>query len=109
MGTNVLKYKENTKYLGLLLGHKLTWDCHVKELNKKLVKYTGIFSKIRHCLPLPCRNTVYNAFISSRLNYGSEIYVKATKKFIQLLIVTQSKILRTLPFKNIQTAVNSLY
>ena len=34
MGTKVLKYKENTKYLGLLLDHKLTWDCHDKELNK---------------------------------------------------------------------------
>ena len=109
MGTEVLKYKENTKYLGLLLDHKLTWDCHVKELNKKLVKYMGIFSKIRHCLPLPCRHTVYSDFISSRLNYGSEMYVKTTKKFIQPLIVTQNKILRTLQFKNIKTPVNSLY
>ena len=107
MGTNVLKYKENTRYLGLLLDHKLTWDCHVKELNKKLVKYMGIFSKIRHCLSLPCRRTVYSAFISSRLNYGSEIYVKTTKKFIQPLIVTQNKILRTLQFKNIKAPVNS--
>ena len=54
----------------------------------KYKKYTGIFSKIRHSLPLPCRHTVYSAFISSRLNYGSEIYVKTTKKFIQPLIVT---------------------
>ena len=63
MDTKVLKYKENTKYLGLLLDHKLTWDCHVKEQNKKQVKYIGIFSKIRHCLPLPCHHTVYSAFI----------------------------------------------
>ena len=62
MGTKVLKHKENTKYLGLLLDHELTWDFHVKELNKKLIKYTGIFSKIRHCLPLPCRHMVYSAF-----------------------------------------------
>ena len=109
MGTKILKYKENTKYLGLLLDHKLTWDCHVKELNKKVVKYMLIFSKIRHCLPLPCRHTVCSAFISSRLNYGSEIYVKTTKKFIQPLIITQNKILRTLQFKNIKTPVNSLY
>ena len=98
MGTKVLKYKENTRYLGLLLDHKLTWNSHFQELNKKLVKYTGIFSKIR-----------YNAFISSRLNYGSEIYVNTNKKFIQPLITTQNKILRILQFKNIRTPINSLY
>ena len=38
MGTKVLKYKENTRYLGLLLDHKLTWESHIKELNKKTDK-----------------------------------------------------------------------
>ena len=109
MGTKVLKYKENTRYLGLLLDHKLTWESHIKELNKKLVKYTGIFSKIRHCLPVSCHHTVYNAFISSRLNYGSEIYTNTTKKVIQPLVVTQNKILRILQFKNIKTPTNNLY
>ena len=78
MGTKVLKYKENSRYLGLLLDHKLTLKSHIQELNKKLVKYTGIFSKIRHCLPLTCQHTVYNVFILSRLNYGSEIYLNTT-------------------------------
>ena len=105
----MLKYKENTRYLGLILDHKLTWETHIKELNKKLVQYTGIFSKIRHCLPVPCRHTVYNAFISSRLNYGSEICTNTTRKFIQPLMVTQNKILRILQFKNIRTPLNTLY
>ena len=109
MGTKVLKYKENTRYLGLLLNHKLTWESDIKELNKKLVKYTGIFSKVRHCLPVSCRHTVYNTFISSRLNYGSEIYTNTTEKFIQSLIVTQNKILGILQFRNIKTPINNLY
>ena len=29
VGTKVLKYKGKTTYLGLLLDHKLTWDCHI--------------------------------------------------------------------------------
>ena len=109
MGTNVLKYKENTRYLSLILDHKLTWETHIKELNKKLVQYNGIFSKIRHCLPVPRRHTVYNAFISSRLNYGSEIYINTIRKFIQPLIVTQNKILRILQLKNIRTPLNTPY
>ena len=99
IGTNTLKFKETTKYLGLLLDSKLTWENHIQELNKKMVKHTGIFSKVRHYLPITCRKTVYNAFIFSRLSYGSEIYVNMTKKYINPLIVTQNKLLRILQFK----------
>ena len=78
--TNVLKYKENTTYLRVILDRNLTFETHTKELNQKLVKHTGIFSKVRHFLPATCRKTIYNAFISSRLNHGSEIYVKTNKR-----------------------------
>ena len=70
--SNILKYKETTKYLGLILDKNLKWESHIKELNKKLINYTGIFSKVRHCLPMACRKTIYNAFILLRLNYGCE-------------------------------------
>ena len=89
IGTNILRYKENTKCLGVILDRNLTFETHTKELNQKLVKFAGIFSKIRHILPLPCRKIVYNAFIASRLNYGSEIYVRTSKRQIQPLAVTQ--------------------
>ena len=52
---NILKCKKHTYYLGLILDYKLTWKEHNDELNKKLVKYTGIFAKLRHILPMKCR------------------------------------------------------
>ena len=64
---------------------------------------------VRHCLPVSCRHNVYNAFISSRLNYGSETYTNTTKNFIQPLIVNQNKILQILQFRNIKTPINNLY
>ena len=76
-----------------------------KELNKKLIHYTGIFSKIRHCLPMTCCKTVCN----SRFNYGSEIYVNTTKKYIQPLMVTQNKLLRILQFKHNRTPSRNPY
>ena len=63
MGTNVLKYKENTTYLGVILDRNLTFETHTKGLNQKLVKYTGILSKVRHFLPVTCQKIIYNAFI----------------------------------------------
>ena len=52
---------------------------------------------------------MYNAFIFSRLNYGSEMYLNTTKKYINPLIVTQNKLLRILQFKNIRTPLKDLY
>ena len=109
IGINTLTFKETTKYLGLLLDSKLTWENHIQELNKKMVKYTGIFSKVRHYLPITCCKTVYNAFMFSRLSYGSEIYFNTTKKYINPLIVTQNKLSRIIQFKNIRTPLKDLH
>ena len=62
MGTNVLKYKENTKYLLVILDRNLTFETHTKELNQKLLKYTGIFGKVRHFLPVTCRKNYMYMF-----------------------------------------------
>ena len=48
MGTNVLKYKENTIYLRVILDRNLTFETHTKELNQKLAKYTQ-FCRIKGC------------------------------------------------------------
>ena len=109
MGSNILKYKDSTKYLGLILDGSLTWKSHIKELNQKLIKCTGIFSKVCYCLPSTCRKTVYNAFIFSRLNYGSEIYINTIKKYIQPLVVTQNELLRILQFKLITIPLKNIY
>ena len=67
--------------LGLFLDDQLTWKHHITETNKKIIKYAGIFSKIRHLLPEECRNTLYNSFVFSRLNYSIEVYVKKKRNF----------------------------
>ena len=109
MGSNVLKYKETIKYLGLILDANLTWKSHIKELNQKLIKYTGIFSKVRYYLQSTSRKTVYDAFIFSRLNYGSEIYINTINIYNQPLVVIQNKLLRILRFKQITTPLRNVH
>ena len=107
---NILKYKEHTNYLGLILDDKLTWKEHNDELNKKLVKYTGIFAKLRHILPMKCRKILYDAFISSRFNYGVELYANNnTQGQLNTLMITQNKILKILQFKKRNAKTNELY
>ena len=107
---NILKYKEHTNYLGLILDDKLTWKEHNDELNKKLVKYTGIFAKLRHILPMKCRKILYDAFIFSRLSYGVELYANNnTQGQLNTLMITQNKILKILQFKKRNAKNNELY
>ena len=63
------------------------------ETNKKIIKYAGIFSKMRHSLPEECRNTLYNSFVFSRLNYGIEVYVNVLAQVRTLAQVITSSYL----------------
>ena len=109
VGGHKLRYNEFTKYLELIIDHQLTWNKHNTELNKKVVKYTGIFSKLRDLLPKACRMTLYNSFVFSRLNYGVEVYAKTNMKFLSRLKTSQNKVLRILQFKHRKSLVDDLY
>jgi len=48
------KYIENVhycRYLGILIDDMLTWSQHINAIYSKLMKYIGIFYKIRNKLP----------------------------------------------------------
>jgi len=38
-------------YLGLLIDEKLKWTDHIEHVYNKIIKYIGIFYKIRNKLP----------------------------------------------------------
>ena len=61
-----------------------------------MVKYTGIFSKLRHLLSKECRMTPYNSFVFSRLNYAVENYANTNMKFLFRLKTSQNKVSRIL-------------
>ena len=85
---NVSQYREHTTYLGIILDDKFSWKEQITELNRKIVKYTGIFSKLRYILPLKYRIILYNTFIFSRLNNGVGIPIKIKDQEI----VSESKV-----------------
>ena len=107
---NTLTHQNKTTYLGVVLDHNLSWEFHIHDLNKKLVKYAGIFSKIRYILPSNCRIILYNAFVFSRLNYGIELYANLnSRSHLYPLTVNQNKILKILQFKKHRSNTNALY
>ena len=56
---------KNAKYLGVTLDESLSFDCHIKNLTKRLLQSIGILAKVKQFL-----NTVTNNnFVCQRYDY----------------------------------------
>ena len=97
------------KYLGLTIDDKLTWQAHVHELCSKLVKYTGIFFRIRNHLSYKTAVQMYYTFVYSRISYGIEVYGMANASTIKPLQIMQNRILKILTFKPRRYSTNGLF
>ena len=61
-------------YHGIFLDDTLTWSNHIDTVYSKLMKYVGIFYKIRSKLPLSVLRNIYFSFVYPHILYGIEIY-----------------------------------
>lgn len=75
----------------------------------KLIKFTGIFYKIRNVLPSQLLKTIYYAFIHSLLIYGIEIYGNTYESYLNKLIIMNNKLLRIIQIKPLSTHIGDLY
>ena len=57
-----------------MLEDTLSKEEHIKELNKKLVNYAGIFAKVENNFPSRHMNYLIQCFIYSQRDYGIELY-----------------------------------
>ena len=105
----IIKRTDTTKYLGLIIDHELSWKQHIGALCSSLIKYVGIFYKIRDCIPEDTRLHLYNAFVSSRISYGIEIYGMAKPPILRPLQIMQNRILKILTDKPRRYPTNILY
>ena len=99
----------NCKYLGIVIDEKLKWDAHIESLYKKLIKYTGIFYKIRNVLPRSCLRKLYYALVHPHILYGIEIYANTSDSLLDKLYKLNNKILRILQFGKKETHVCDMY
>lgn len=100
---------ECCRYLGIFIDDKLTWSHHIDIIYKKLMKYVGIFYKIRCKLPLPILKNIYFAFVHPYILYGIEIYANTHNIHLKKLITLNNKLLRILQNKPLKFPINELY
>ena len=97
------------KYLGMVFDEHLKFDLHVDYVYRKLLKFTGIFYKLRNILPIRALRHLQYAFIHPHVIYGIEIYGNACQAVLDKLYKLNNKLLRILLNKNKHTPVINLY
>ena len=84
------------KYLGVYLDSKLTFNDHIKYINGKISRLTGILYKIRDNLPMKTRLDYYYAYIYPYLSYNIIIWGGTFQTHLQALILQQKRTIRTI-------------
>ena len=85
-----------TKFLGVIIDNKLSWEPHINTLNKKLKAAIGSLNRISKFLPKELHKTLYHTLFESHLSYGITVWGSAAKKHIDRIFKTQKHCLRVL-------------
>jgi len=97
------------KFLGITLDENLSFKPYIQELHSTIIKYCGIFYKIRNKIPPKVLKNLYFATIHPRLLYGIEIYANTCHTFLSDLQTLNNRLLRILQNKPLHTHVTDLY
>ena len=109
IGNDSIPRSTCTKYIGLTIDEKLTWENHINEVCNSLLKYFGIFYNIRNSIPLAMARTIYYACIYSRIKYAIEIYGTASETRFGRLLTLQNKLMKLLTRKDRMFSTNTLH
>ena len=86
----------NTKFIGVYLDEKLSWEKHILMIKSKVAKGLGILYKARKVFPIETLKTLYYSIIYPHLTYCIEVWGNASKTHLGFLFKMQKKVLRTM-------------
>jgi len=78
--------------MGLLIDEKLKWTDHKEHVHNKVIKYIGIFYKIRNKLPFDILKQLHFAFVHSQINYAIELYLNTRDSYFDKICKLNNKI-----------------
>ena len=96
INNDIVDYKNNTKFLGVIIDNKLNWDAHILYIKSKISKSIGILLKIRKILQNNTMRNMYFTFIYPYLIYCIEVWGNAHQTHLDPLIKIQKKSIRTI-------------
>ena len=104
-----IQQKNNVNILGVIYDHQLNFKQHIKSIDKKLRKKTGILKKVGGFLPVDSMKTLFHSIIMPNLNYCSEIWGSAANTNLMPLNLLHKKAIRIVFAENRLSHTDPLY
>ena len=85
---------DQTKFLGVIIDHKLNWSKHISHISSKVSRGLGIIIKARKCLPKDAILSLYYSFIYPYLTYCNIVWGTACASHLDKLKILQKRAIR---------------
>ena len=96
IGSTEIKQVSETKFLGVVIDERLSWEPHIKALSKKLASCTGSINQISKSMPRNLFRDLYFTLFESYMTYGVTVWGSVTCSKINNIFKSQKKITRVL-------------
>jgi len=109
INNHIISKVDNLKYLGVVLGNKLTWNSHIAQVKKQISQACGAHTRLRHYLPINSLITVYYSLVFSHLQYGISSWGSASTYLLKTIKTIQNKFIRLIAFSSYGSNAEKLY
>uniref|UniRef100_A0A1B6EI60 Reverse transcriptase domain-containing protein n=1 Tax=Cuerna arida TaxID=1464854 RepID=A0A1B6EI60_9HEMI len=98
-----------TKYLGITIDNRLSWNPHIDDLCSKLNSSLYALKRIKNTCDLQTSRTAYFSLFESHIRYGLIVWGNSSEQNRQKILVLQKKALRILDGLNAQDSCRQAF
>ena len=95
-----------TKFLGVIMDHKLNWKMHINHVKSKLAKSIAILYKVKDMLNQCALHILYCTMVVPYITYCLEIWGNAYPTHTQLIFILQKRAVRIITKSNYREPSN---
>ena len=96
IGETPIKQVSETKFLGIIIDDKLTWNPQIQYLRRKLSSSIGILNRIKDSIPISLHKNLYHTLFESHLCYGINSWGGVPESKLRPLFKIQKRCIRIL-------------
>jgi len=101
--------RKSTKFLGVTLDSKLTWNDHVNNITTLISRAVGVIGKMRDLVPEKTLYTLYNALVLPYLTYCNVVWGNCNITKINIIFLLQKRALRICTHSDYLAHTNPLF
>ena len=104
-----IKHISTSKSLGVHIDGNLSWECHIKEISKKIASSISAIKRIRYFLPFKILLNLYNSLVQPHFDYCNVVWGNCSKNLSSELQKLQNRTARVLTFSNYDCSTSELF